>query len=163
MRLEISKKSAYNKISGAQESCATDIVISMSYAKVRGNNDAICAIDVRGEFLASPAPCERLCWLLSESRKVGDMVDLILRPSGLEEKHNKPWSLQLRWHESLGETEYRTLAKVDDDTAREIIRAGACGWLFGAPDWDKRAKARELERARVLEEEAAAIRAKAGS
>lgn len=63
------------------------------------------------------------------------MVDLILRPSGLAEKFNKPWSLQLRSHESCGETEYMTLARVDDNIAQTIIRGGAPTWLFGEPDW----------------------------
>ena len=87
------------------------------------------------------------------------MVDLILRPSGLEEKHDKPWSLQLRYHD-LGGTNYHTLVKVNDSTAEEIIEAGRPYWLFGPPDWDERAKAKALERARVLEEEAASIRAR---
>jgi hypothetical protein len=60
------------------------------------------------------------------------MPDLILRPSGLE--GGKPWSLQLRYHESLGETEYDTIADVSDEVAREIIRAGKPFWLFGDPD-----------------------------
>jgi hypothetical protein len=34
----------------------------------------------------------------------------------------------------VGETEYHTLARVSDPVAREIIRAGACSWLFGDPD-----------------------------
>lgn len=58
------------------------------------------------------------------------MPDLILRPSGIPEK---PWSLQLRYHESLGETEYLTLARVSEETAREIIEAGEPYWLFGEP------------------------------
>lgn len=58
------------------------------------------------------------------------MPNLILRPSGIPER---PWSLQLRYHESLGETEYYTIARVDEKTAREIIRAGAPYWLFGEP------------------------------
>lgn len=59
------------------------------------------------------------------------MVDLILRPSGNAEK---PWKLQLRWHESLGETEYQTLTLVTRKTAGEIIRARSAFWLFGPPD-----------------------------
>lgn len=62
------------------------------------------------------------------------MVDLVLRPSGLVPK--KPWALQLRYHESLGPTEYVTLLCCDESTAREIIRAGAPYWLFGDPDKD---------------------------
>lgn len=56
------------------------------------------------------------------------MVDLVLRPSELVE--GRAWALQLRWHESLGETEYHTLARVSDDVAREIKRAGAPDYLF---------------------------------
>jgi hypothetical protein len=85
------------------------------------------------------------------------MVDLILRPSGLGERHNKPWSLQLRNHSCCGETEYVTLCHVSDEIAKEIVSAGACEWLFGEPDWRKRHEARELERARALREEAEQI------
>ncbi|MFG1399921.1 hypothetical protein [Roseixanthobacter pseudopolyaromaticivorans] len=87
------------------------------------------------------------------------MVDLILRPSSLEERHNKPWMLQLRNHSSVGEVEYLTLAWVSDDTAREIVAAGNPRWLFGEPDWHDRARKRALERARVLREEADALEA----
>jgi hypothetical protein len=62
------------------------------------------------------------------------MPDLILRPAGGPEPVTKPWALQLRYHESLGETEYTTIARVSDAVAREIIRAGAAFWLFGDPD-----------------------------
>lgn len=86
------------------------------------------------------------------------MVDLVLRPSGRPESENKPWSLQLRWHESLGETEYLTLARVSDDMAQQIMRAGAPFWLFGEPDWNERETARRLERARQMEEQAAQLR-----
>lgn len=55
---------------------------------------------------------------------------LILRPSGVDKY---PWSLQLRFHESVGETEYHTIAHVSDHTAREIIEAGNASWLFGDP------------------------------
>lgn len=60
------------------------------------------------------------------------MVDLILRPSTIKE--GKPWALQLRWHESSGETDCQTIARVSDATAREIVRAGAPYWLMGDPD-----------------------------
>lgn len=62
------------------------------------------------------------------------MPDLILRPSKL--KANRPWALQMRWHESLGEVEYCTLALVTDQMAREIIKAGPAYWLFGEPKQD---------------------------
>ena len=60
------------------------------------------------------------------------MADLILRPTALIP--GKPWALQLRYHESLGETEYVTIARVSDERAREIVKAGAPFWLFGDPD-----------------------------
>lgn len=58
------------------------------------------------------------------------MPDLILRPSGLA---SHPWSLQLRFHESVGETDYHTIARVSDEVARKIVEAGAPYWLFGEP------------------------------
>lgn len=58
------------------------------------------------------------------------LMDLILRPSGHVE--GKPWALQLR-HHGPAETEYQTIARVSDDTARNIIAAGAAFWLFGEP------------------------------
>ncbi len=60
------------------------------------------------------------------------MVDLILRPSTLSP--GRPWSLQLRYHECCGPTEYHTLCRLSDNEAREVIRAGAPFWLFGNPD-----------------------------
>ncbi len=90
------------------------------------------------------------------------MTDLILRPSGLEERHNKPWSLQLRDHGPV-ETFYETLCRVDDETARCIIGAGKPYWLFGEPDWSKREALRAQERARVLREQADAIEAEAAA
>lgn len=62
-----------------------------------------------------------------------DMVSLIIRPSGLENPE-KAWSLQLRYHDLCG-TDYVTLCRVDDSTAREIIDAGPAAWLFGEPNW----------------------------
>lgn len=62
------------------------------------------------------------------------MVDLVLRPSSLDPK--RPFALQLRWHESLGETEYVTLARVEQSVADEIIRAGAACYLFGEKEGD---------------------------
>lgn len=61
------------------------------------------------------------------------MSDLVLRPAGGPEPITKPWALQLRYHESLGETEYVTIARVTEPVAREIIKAGAAFWLFGDP------------------------------
>lgn len=90
------------------------------------------------------------------------MVDLILRPSGLPEVHDRPWSLQLRTAD-LGGTNYSTLCQVNDSTAQLIIDAGKPYWLYGEPNWDERVKAKALERARVLEEKAAALKAKYGS
>ena len=62
------------------------------------------------------------------------MPDLILRPSGMPKEKKKPWALQLRYHDCCGPTEYHTLAYISDDTAREVIEAGAPDWLFGDPD-----------------------------
>lgn len=59
------------------------------------------------------------------------MVDLILRPTGLSNKPQVRWALQLRYHDCCGETDYATIARVSDPTAREIVRAGAPYWLFG--------------------------------
>lgn len=59
------------------------------------------------------------------------MPDLILRPS--EVHPDRPWALQLRYHESLGETEYHTVARVSEEVAREIVKAGAVRWLLGDP------------------------------
>lgn len=81
------------------------------------------------------------------------MVDLILRPSGLAEKLNKPWALQLRDHGPV-ETDYHSLCHVSDEIAARIIDAGAPYWLFGKPDWEERRKAAARERARALREEA---------
>jgi len=89
------------------------------------------------------------------------MVDLVLRPTGHPERLKKPWALQLRYHESLGGTDYETLCEVDDHTAKEIMRADKVRWLFGEPDWDERSKALLLEKSRVLREEADALEAKA--
>jgi hypothetical protein len=63
------------------------------------------------------------------------MVDLVIRPAG-GGRVEKPWALQLRYHESLGPTEYRTIAYVSRMTADEIIRAGAAFWLFGEPKYE---------------------------
>ena len=81
------------------------------------------------------------------------MVDLVLRPSGLKEVHNKPWSLQLR-DAQMAETTYETLCRVSDREAQVIIEAGAPFWLFGEPDWEWREQERAREKARVLREQA---------
>lgn len=62
------------------------------------------------------------------------MPDLILRPSGLPADKGKPWSLQLRYHDCCGPTEYSTLCRVSEETAREIIKAGTAFWLCGDTD-----------------------------
>ncbi len=59
------------------------------------------------------------------------MADLVLRPSGIPDR---PWSLQLRYHDCCGPTEYLTLTRVSEERAREIVHAGAPFWLFGDPD-----------------------------
>lgn len=84
------------------------------------------------------------------------MPSLILRPSGLPERVNKPWSLQLRFP-GMPETTYLTLAHVSDEVAQQIIEAGEPYWLFGEPDWESRDRLKELERARQLKELANAI------
>lgn len=84
---------------------------------------------------------------------------LCIKPSGLPEEKNKPWQLVLRTHD-MAETNYAHVAYLSDSAAREVIEAGAPYWLFGKPNWDERAKKRELERARKLREEAQAIEAK---
>lgn len=62
------------------------------------------------------------------------MVDLVLRPAHIRRGQAKPWELQIRKHESLGETEYTHLCYVVDDIARDILNAGEAYWLFGQPD-----------------------------
>ena len=85
---------------------------------------------------------------------------LAMRPTGLPESRNKPWALVLRNHDLSG-TDYETIALMDDATAREVVEVGSpvISWLYGEPDWDERHKKRELERARVLREEAEKIEA----
>lgn len=84
---------------------------------------------------------------------------LCIMGSGLPEAKNKPWSLVLRSHD-LGGTDYQTIALLDDETAREVVEAGRVYWLYGEPDWDERFRKRQLEKARVLREEAAQIEAR---
>jgi hypothetical protein len=64
------------------------------------------------------------------------MSDLILRPSGLPDP-NKAYALQIRKHESAGETEYLTLCRVSEAMGKEIVRAGAPYWLFNEPGMDR--------------------------
>lgn len=59
------------------------------------------------------------------------MPDLVIRPSGKEAP--KDWSLQLRFHESLGPTEYQTIARVSRDTAVAILNAGGAISMFSDP------------------------------
>lgn len=81
------------------------------------------------------------------------MRTLVIKPSGLPEKLNKPWRLVLRSHD-LGGTDYETVALLDDVRAEEVVKAGTISWLFGEPDWAAREKQRQLEKARTLREEA---------
>lgn len=81
---------------------------------------------------------------------------LVVKPSGLPESKNRPWRLVLRQHDLSG-TDYETIALLDDSTADEVVKAGSISWLYGEPDWDMRHRKRELERARVLKEEAKKI------
>ncbi len=85
------------------------------------------------------------------------MSSLIVKPSGLPEKLNKPWRLCVRHHD-LGGVDYETVALLDDAMAAAVVDAGAPYWLFGTPDWTERTTARRLEEARALEEAAANIR-----
>ena len=87
------------------------------------------------------------------------MSTLCIKPSGLPEVKNKPWSLVIRTHDLVG-TEYDILCYLTDDAAQAVIEAGAPYWLFGKPDWDDRHRLRELERARVLKETARLIEEK---
>lgn len=64
------------------------------------------------------------------------MPDLILRPFDSGDP-NKTWSLELRHHDSLGETEYRRIALVSDAVARDIEASGKPSFLFGHPDRQK--------------------------
>lgn len=63
------------------------------------------------------------------------MADLILRPSSLVD--GKPWALQLRYHESIGPTEYHTITRVSDEMAKAIVDAGEPFFLFGEPPEEK--------------------------
>ena len=63
------------------------------------------------------------------------MPDLILRPRIIH-TDGAPvtkYALQLRFYESLGETEYYDIAVISLDVARDIVRSGAPSWLFGEP------------------------------
>lgn len=60
------------------------------------------------------------------------MVDLVIRPSGLADPE-RAWALQLRLHDSSGETEYLTLARLSRRRAEYVLQAGKAFWLFGAP------------------------------
>lgn len=60
------------------------------------------------------------------------MVDLILRPSTIDPKNS--FALQLRFHESLGETEYYTLCRISMVIADDIVRAGAPYFMFNEPE-----------------------------
>lgn len=81
--------------------------------------------------IVETVPAAAASVLSTTQRRKPPMPDLILRPSSLIK--DKPWALQLRYHEALGETEYVTLASVTEACAREISSAGAAFWLFGEP------------------------------
>lgn len=85
-------------------------------------------------------------------------MDLCIKPSGRHEKDNRPWALVLRDHGPV-ETTYSVVAYMTDEMARHVAQSRGPYWLFGEPDWDDRERKRELERARVLKEQAAAIEA----
>lgn len=53
---------------------------------------------------------------------------LCIKASGVK---NRPWRLVLRSHDLSG-TDYETIALLSDQTAQEVIKAGAAYWLFTA-------------------------------
>lgn len=59
------------------------------------------------------------------------MANLVIRPSG--QPAPREWSLQLRWHDSVGPTRYQTLCRMDRETAEDVIEAGRAEWPFGPP------------------------------
>lgn len=78
--------------------------------------------------------------------------DLILRPSGVANfKTRDPlYTLQLRYNTPV-ETDYSSLCRVSLKTAREIIAAGQCYWLFGEPTEDSHMRLKaELEKSRAI-------------
>lgn len=82
------------------------------------------------------------------------MSSLVIKHSGLPEKSNKPWEMVIRTPGPV-ETDYEHVCYLTDEKAVEVINTGnAPYWLHGEPDWDKRDKAKRLEKARVLREEA---------
>lgn len=85
---------------------------------------------------------------------------LVVKPSGLPEAKNKPWVLVFRSHDLSG-TDYEPLVYLTDDAACEVVEIsnGGISWLYGIPDWAARDRARALEKARVLREQAAEIEA----
>jgi hypothetical protein len=62
------------------------------------------------------------------------MADLVIRPSTL--LAHKPWVLQLRYHHGGAETECVTIARLSEQKARDVVAAGAAGWLCGEPNKD---------------------------
>lgn len=83
-------------------------------------------------------------------------MDLCITPSRLPESKGRAFRLMLRYSEGA-ETEYMHIAYLSDETAQEIIKAGAPFWLHGEPDWEAREAAKRKEHARVLREEADAL------
>jgi hypothetical protein len=59
------------------------------------------------------------------------MPDLVLRRSTVIA--HKPWALQLRFHDGGAETEYVTIARLNEQRARDVVAAGAATWLHGEP------------------------------
>jgi hypothetical protein len=59
------------------------------------------------------------------------MVDLVVRPSGLPAP--KDWVLQLRFHDSVGPTEYSDVAFMSEEKAKACVEAGGPFYLFGDP------------------------------
>jgi hypothetical protein len=61
------------------------------------------------------------------------MTSLCLKPNGPAH-----FDLVIRDH-GPAETNYYLIKTVTDEVAEEIMRAGAPQWLYGVPDWEKRA------------------------
>jgi hypothetical protein len=57
------------------------------------------------------------------------MTDLILRKDN--KVPDKPYHLQLRFHDCIGPTEYQHLCFCDADTAQAIVDAGKAYWFCG--------------------------------
>jgi hypothetical protein len=86
------------------------------------------------------------------------MKSLVIKGSGKHEKYNQPWELVFRTFEGI-EVEYNHICYLNDNQAMDMVQVSnnAIRWLYGEPDWEARYRAREIEKARRLKEEAEAI------